>query len=67
MNALTVVVLAKGDHGAVAVQETVARDAAMRKVNARVVADQEMLPLAVALREVWPYGRCSWWPWTRRR
>ena len=59
MNAITVDVLARGDRSAVAVRETIARNAAVRKANARAVANQEMLPLAVTLREVWPCGRCS--------
>ena len=52
VNALAVVVLAGGGHGTMAMRETVACDAAVRKANARAVAAQEMLPLAVALRNV---------------
>ena len=35
-----------------AMRETVAHDAAVRKVNTCAVADQEMLPMAVADQEV---------------
>ena len=52
VNAVAVAKLAGGGRGAMAVRETVACDAAVRKANARAVAAQEMLPLAVALREV---------------
>ena len=55
VNALAVAVLAGGGRGAIAVQENVAREAAMRamcKANARAMAAQEMFSLAVAAQEV---------------